>query len=83
MQEIKIQKYTQNNSKFNEPYNEIFKAVSKHEIIESNISFHFYIYPSDSQESDGGATHRGKQLPSPASEIPKYSYLLESFCLFF
>ena len=31
--------------------------------------FYLYIYPSDSQESDGGAIYRvskGKQLPRPA-----------------
>ena len=30
------------------------------------ISFHLYIYPPDSQESDGSANTEGKQLPRPA-----------------
>ena len=31
------------------------------------ISFYLYIYPPDSQESDGGTNTMGKQLPRPAS----------------
>ena len=36
--------------------------------------FYFYlnIYPPDSQESDGGANTYGKQLPRPASGMPRY-----------
>ena len=29
--------------------------------------FYLYIYPPDSQESDGGAIHRVSNLPRPAS----------------
>ena len=43
---------------------------SQKENLEENLFkkiFYLYIYPPDSQESDGGAIHRGKQLPRPAS----------------
>ena len=32
------------------------------------ISLHLYIYPPDSQESDGGTKTQGKLLTRPASE---------------
>ena len=31
------------------------------------LSFYLYIYPPESQESDGSTNRQGKQLPRPAS----------------
>ena len=34
--------------------------------------FYLYIYPPDSQESDGGAMHRVSNYPDLLPEMPKY-----------
>ena len=34
--------------------------------------FYLYIYPPDSQESDGGAIHRVSNYPDLLPEMPKY-----------
>ena len=39
-------------------------------------SFYLYVYPPDSQESDGGANTLGKQLPQPAFGDAKILQLL-------
>ena len=36
------------------------------------IFFYLYIYPPDSQESDGGAIHRVSNYPGLLPEIPRY-----------
>ena len=36
------------------------------------IYFNLYIYPSDSQESDGGAIHRVSNYPDLLPEMPRY-----------
>ena len=38
--------------------------------------FYRYIYPPDSQESDGGANTYGKQNPHLLPEMPRYCYPL-------
>ena len=49
----------------------LFNAVLKHELIKKNVLFNLYIYPSDLQESDGGAIHRANIYPDllPESKI--------------
>ena len=34
--------------------------------------FYLYIYPPDSQESDGGAIHRASNYPDLLPEMPRY-----------
>ena len=48
-----------------------------------NYLFPLYIYPSDSQESDGGAIHGGtiKQIPLPVPVILKYCCRVEIFLI--
>ena len=50
--------------------------IEKHMIILSNLFFFFYfnlyIYPPDSQESDGGAIHRVSNYPDLLPEMPSY-----------
>ena len=36
------------------------------------IFFYLYIYPPDSQESDGGAIHRVSNYPDLLPEMPRY-----------
>ena len=48
----------------------------KDSLINKNFLFFFcfylYIYPPDSQESDGGAIHRVGNCPDQLPEIPRY-----------
>ena len=41
----------------------------------NNFSFYLYIFPPDSQKSDGGDNTWGNQLPRPASELHVYNLL--------
>ena len=43
------------------------------------FSFYFYIYPPDSQESDGGVIHRAGNYPGLISEMPRYCCPVETF----
>ena len=36
--------------------------------------FNLYIYPPDSQESDGGAIHRVSNYPDLLPEMPRYCF---------
>ena len=36
------------------------------------LNFYLYIYPPDSQESDGGAIHRVSNYPDLLPEMPRY-----------
>ena len=36
------------------------------------LFFYLYIYPPDSQESDGGAIHRVSNYPDLLLEMPRY-----------
>ena len=46
------------------------------------ILFYRYIYPPDSQESDGGVVHRAGSFPNLPLEMPKYCCPLEIFYFF-
>ena len=47
----------------------IFKQVK---IMSLNFFLNLYIYPPDSQESDGGATHRVSNYPNLLPEMSRY-----------
>ena len=38
--------------------------------------FDLFIYPPDSQESDGGTIHRASNYPDLLPEMPRYCFLL-------
>ena len=40
--------------------------------MKEQISFHFYIYLSDSRESDGGTIHRANIYLGQLPEMPRY-----------
>ena len=41
------------------------------------LFIYFYIYPPDSQESDGGVIHRASNYPNLLPDMPRYCCLLE------
>ena len=44
-----------------------------------HFSFHLYIYPPDSQKSDGDATHRASNYPNLLPEMPRHCYPVKCF----
>ena len=42
------------------------------QLTSDRIFFYLYIYPPDSQESDGGAIHRVSNYPDLLLEMPRY-----------
>ena len=52
----------------------MFIKISENTCVTFILFFYFnlYIYPPDSQESDGGAIHRVSNYPDLLPEMPRY-----------
>ena len=65
-----------NSEMFLEDLQTIFET-EEHNLLQNDLFFYFiyfnlYIYPPDSQESDGGAIHRVGNYPDLLPEMPRY-----------